>query len=132
MRFRSLATLIAFFFLAAMISHSMTSTIVLGVTPLSLSKLGVVAHPAVINDAKRSNTKLRMTIPPDTQRAHCISSMSQDRCVGSATDWQFSRCPSCVMRVHAQEGVRRELRHAAEILWLHRSCRRTDYRSDMR
>src|SRR5215467_12374954 len=68
MRLRSLATLIAFFFLAAMISHSSVSTMVLGVTPVILSKLGVVAHPAVINDRKRIDAMLRITVAPDTQR----------------------------------------------------------------
>src|SRR5215471_13774176 len=64
MRLRSLATVMAFFFLAAMISHSRVSTMVLGVTPVILSKRGVVAHPAVMNDRKRIDTMVRITMPP--------------------------------------------------------------------
>src|SRR5262249_46376875 len=92
MRLRSRATLIAFFFLAAMISHSRVSTMVLVVTPVILSKLGVVAHPAVMNDRKRIDTMLRITVPPDTQRRckfKCIASAGQAGCVGRATDRQI-------------------------------------------
>src|SRR2546430_12768818 len=68
MRLRSLATLIVFFLLAAMISHSMTSTMVLGVTPVIFSKRGVVAQPDVTSDAQRINMTRRMATPPHATR----------------------------------------------------------------
>src|SRR5215470_20400784 len=85
----SLATLISFFFLAAMISHSRVSTMVLGVTPVTFSKRGVVAHPDNMNDTKRIDAKLRMTVPQISNACCSISSIKQDRCVSGATDWQF-------------------------------------------
>jgi hypothetical protein len=72
MRLCSLATLIVFFLLAAMISHSMTSTIVLGVTPVTFSKRGNVAHPDVTSDAQRINMTRRMA-PPGTQQGAMLT-----------------------------------------------------------
>src|SRR5712671_645494 len=89
MRLRSLATLIVFFLLAAMISHSMTSTMVLGVTPVILSKRGVVAQPDVTNDAQRINTIRRMAAPSTQQTEACLSSLEHDRCIARATDDDF-------------------------------------------
>src|SRR5882762_4971144 len=53
-----------------MISHSSTSTMVLGVTPVTFSKLGNVAHPDNMHDTKRIDTNERMTAPNARNKGH--------------------------------------------------------------
>src|SRR5947208_1804808 len=91
MRLRSLATLIAFLFLVAMISHSIVSMMVLGLTPVSFSKPGVVAHADVTSDAQRINMTRRMAAPQHATKGACLPSVGHDRCIASATDGEFRR-----------------------------------------
>src|SRR5215470_19970309 len=76
-----------------MISHSRTSTMVLGVTPVIFSKPGVVAHPDVTSDAQRINMTRRMNAPTHATITigTCLPSMKHDRCIVRATDGEFRR-----------------------------------------
>src|SRR5689334_13930220 len=70
-----------------MISHSRTSTMVLGVTPVIFSKPGVVAH-ADVKSAAQTINNTRYMAAPRNKGTH-LPSIKHNRCIASATDEEF-------------------------------------------